>query len=242
MNMLKNKLSPPLALGILFLPHLGAMEQPKDSLESFDIRTSMGDFHFRKVDFNNLSEKDQESYFSHTADFEAIQQMLGTVPACVFRPLLCFVPSLAYDMIVQERAKKADISNNHTQFDWFSEQNNKFVGHISLTGINTDVPQEIITKIGKTNDTNLWSGSSLFKDYRGKGIARQLCPLVLEQLDNAPALKGKSILFGTRADNKQVHILAEKNGFTFIGSAMTSLDLGLYKQNLDVDYFVHHIT
>ena len=212
--MIKKQFITAIVMGYLNVSQINSMEPPEDSLESFNISTLLlGNYDFRQVDFEKLNERDHKTYITFTADFEAIQQMHGTPVACTFRPLLFFYPSLGYDLIIQERNKNAELSGKHTKIDWFIEQNNQFVGHIGLTGLSKDYPPEILAQINKKDDNIINISAKLSCDYRGKGIAKELLPLCLTRLNNAPAFKGKSILIATRTDNNQVHKLARNNGF-----------------------------
>jgi hypothetical protein len=217
--------------------HSMDINPPKD----FDLKTNTRTFHFREVDYRNLSENDRKLYLPNTADFDAIEQMLGTIPACIFTPLLYLFPSLAYDLIIQQRNESALHANNSIMADWFIEENGNFVGHVGLTAISPDVPDAIANKALNERKNTLNIAGSIIKEYRGQGCAAELAPLFISKLAEFRDFSTKTVLVITRTDNGPINRICNKLQLSSLGSETVSWNLGLFEMKIDMNFFATRI-
>lgn len=224
----------------LFIGQSYAMDAPDTSLEKFSLHTTQGVYQFHQVDFQNLGHSDYNNYIESTADFWAIKQMFGLGVACVFKPILFFMPSLAYDLIVESRQETAQKYKDHKDFDWFIYKGIDYVGHIGLSALGIDFPQTINDKIDVERKDIYTVGANLTENFRGKGLASLLAPLLLQRIDSHTAFENKAIIVITKIDNGPIHSLCQKKelGFNFLGTA--DIDMPVIG-TMAFDCFIHKI-
>lgn len=231
-----------LTLLMLFLiSPAGASELAGRPLEHFDFIIDNGTFNFRRIDYHNLDGDDRNTYIPHTTDHDAIKQMLGSIPAWIFWLPLKIYPSLAHELIVQQRAEDAMRANNPFVDDWFIEKDGKFVGHIGLSAIGQDIPESILNLTGDSINNILNIAISIDKEYRGQYIGTQLIPLFLRKLSELPQLDGKTIFFATRTDNYPMSKICRGMQLTSLGSATVPLNMGFMSLNTEVCFFKYKV-